>query len=347
MTLKRILALMLSVMTLLSFATSCGQGDLTPTETAAAQTETEEVGMIPQDEKEQDIVRILVIGNSGSKDVFLQLGRVFKAQGFGGKKYTLGFLYYAACTFYQHASFGKNNLPKYDYCVTESETFEMVNTDSTLKYAPEDKQWDVILLHPGTAPDLSHEDLKHSYRKQIEAYVNEHVPTEHVFGYLHRAPSPDDPVFFSSDWWAGYPKNFFEELKTCYNTENSKDYMERYKIELERVKTNILTDPTYEYPINAATGIAYAHKVMGVPQTELYRDYIHLSDFGRVLAAYTFYAQFTGEPIDEVKLDQVPAAARMEHYRPEGDLVLTEEMKHIIKESANYSLEHPWDSIAK
>jgi hypothetical protein len=223
----------------------------------------------------------------------------------------------------------------------------MVNTNSTLKYALEDKQWDVILLHPGTTPDLTHEDLRYSLRKQIEAYVNEHVPTEHVFGYLHRAPSPDDEVFFSPDWWAKYPKNFFEELQECYDTANPKDYMERYQIELDRVKTNILTDPTYEYPINTATGIAYAHKGMGVPQTELYRDYIHLSDFGRVLAAYTFYAQFTGEPIDEVKLDKVPAAARFEHYRSEGDLVLTEEMKNVIKESANYALEHPWDPITK
>jgi ABC-type enterochelin transport system substrate-binding protein len=133
---KRILAFILVVLMLLPLATACGQSELKIEETVAAQTETqaetqaetvtaqtEEGGMIPQNENERNIVRILVIGNSGSKDVFLQLGRVFKAQGFGGKKYTLGFLYLGGCMFYQHVAYAKNNTPKYDYCVTDSENY--------------------------------------------------------------------------------------------------------------------------------------------------------------------------------------------------------------------------------
>jgi hypothetical protein len=91
----------------------------------------------------------------------------------------------------------------------------------------------------------------------------------------------------------------------------------------------------------------YAQEVLGIAQTALYRDYTHLSDLGRVLAAYCFYVQFTGEAIDEVKLDRIPAKARQSRYQALGDLVLTEDLKYTIKEAANYSLEHPWEPIAK
>ena len=42
----------------------------------------------------------------------------------------------------------------------------------------------------------------------------------------------------------------------------------------------------------------------------------------------------------------IPAKSRQKRYQADGDLVLTEELKHVIKESANYSLEHPWDTVA-
>ncbi|MBR7165567.1 MAG: DUF4886 domain-containing protein [Clostridia bacterium] len=348
---KRILAFVLVVLMLLPFAGACGQSELqeqtkaaeetvteTKVETAEAE-ETEPAGMVPQSDYEKKVTRILVLGNSGSNDVFFQLGRVFNAQGFGGKQYTLAFLYYSGCKFSQHVEFMNRNDPVYDYRKTNDVGY-VTETGTTMEHALEDEQWDVILLHPGGSDDLTHKDLKKAFRKQIEEYVNEHVPTEHVFGYLHRATNPDDEVFFSPDWWRQPPEGFRATQKKNYGTE---DYLERYKIEMDLAKANILSDPTYEYTINTASGMAYAHKILGVSQTALYRDYTHLSDLGRVLSAYCLYAQFTGEAIEEVKLDSVPAKARQAHYQSQGDLVLTEDLKHIIKESANFSLQHPWE----
>ncbi|MBR3837559.1 MAG: DUF4886 domain-containing protein [Clostridia bacterium] len=348
---KRVLALLLVLITLLPLACACGQSELKAEETAQAETKTEAAaetvteaatetaGMKPQSDYEKKITRILVLGNSGSNDVFFQLGRVFNAQGFGGKQYTLAFLYYSGCKFSQHVEFMRQDAPVYDYRKTNDVGYTTV-AGATMKEALKDEQWDVILLHPGGSDDLTHENLKESFRKQIEEYVNEHVPTEHAFGYLHRATNPDDEVFFSSDWWRQPPEGFRSNQKKNYGTE---DYMERYKIEMNLAKAHILTDPTYEYTINTASGMAYAHKILGVSQTALYRDYTHLTDLGRVISAYCLYAQFTGEAIEEVKLDSVPAKARQAHYQSQGDLVLTEDLKHIIKESANFSLQNPWE----
>lgn len=348
---KKIIAFILTLALMLPLLVSCGgeQLSLAETETKTAETqaktqaETEEeaepTGPVPQSEYEKGITRILVLGNSGSNDIFFQLNRVFKAEGFGGKKYMLSFLYYSGCKFSQHVEFMKRNEPVYDYYKSTEAGGYTCQEQSTMKYALQDEQWDIIFLHPGAADDLTHKDLKQSFRKQLEELVNQYVPTEHSFGYLHRGTSPDDSRFFASDWWRQPPSGFHENVVKKYGTD---EYFARYKIEMDLANANILTDPIYEYTINTGSGMAYAHKVMGVSQLSLYRDYIHLSDFGRVLSAYCFYVQLTGQPLEEVKLDKVPAKARQSHYIPDGDLILTDELKNVIKESANFSLQNPW-----
>ncbi|MBR7165016.1 MAG: DUF4886 domain-containing protein [Clostridia bacterium] len=351
---KRFFALLLAILTVLPMAFSCGQSELaaektataeavTEAETAAETTEeTETVAMTPQSPYEQSVTRILVIGNSASNDIFFQLGRVFNAQGFGGKKYMLSFLYYSGCKFSQHVDFLTKDAPVYDYYKTSSTGYER-EEECTMKRALEDEQWDVILLHPGGAEDIMHEDFKLAFRRKIEAYVNEHVPTEHEFGFLHRGPNPNDPEIWGPNWPVTPPAGIRDRLQEYYSFDPAVQYAKT----TEAVKKHILTDPTYVHNISTAAGMFYAQQVLGVAQTALFRDYTHLSDFGRVLAAYCFYVQFTGEAIDEVKLDMIPAKARQARYQSQGDLILTEDLKHIIKTCANYSLEHPWDSIVK
>ena len=348
---KRIAVLLLTLALMLPLLVSCQSGGLSMEETAQAKTleetlketvaqaETGPKEMTPQSDYEKGITRILVLGNSGSNDIFFQMNRVFKAEGFGGKKYTLAFLYYSGCKFSQHVEFMKRNDPVYDYYKSTESGGYVCEEQSTMKHALKDEEWDIIFLHPGAYDDLTHKDLKQSFRKQLEDLVNQYVTTEHVFGYLHRATSPDDSRFFASDWWRQPPSGFRSNQTKAYGTE---EYFARYKIEMDLANAHILTDPIYEYTINTGSGMAYAHKVMGLSQLALYRDYIHLSDFGRVLSAYCFYVQLTGEPLEEVKLDKIPAKARQAHYVADGDLILTDELKNVIKESANFSLQNPW-----
>jgi len=353
---KRFLAFILVVLILLPCATACQQSLPGETESAKTAPETvaepkaepesetaEPVEMIPQSEYEQSITRILIIGNSSSNDIFTLLGRVFYAQGFGGKSYTISYLYYSGCTFTQHVKFMENDAPVYDYYKTDNGVAKTKDPEKTMKYALEDEQWDVILLHPGGAEDVLHSDLQRAQRKKIEAYVNKYVPTEHVFGFHMRCPNPNDSEIWGPSWPVKPPAGYREQLEKNYNFD---PYVQHAKYN-EAVKAHILTDPTYKYCVSTNAGVFYAQEVLGIAQTALYRDYTHLSDFARVLASYCFYVQFTGEPIDEVKLDRIPAKNRQSRYQSQGDLILTDDLKYIIKEAANYSLEHPWDSIVK
>ena len=113
---KRILTLLLTALLLLpliSCSSSELDGNLTPETTAETEdivtTEEEKpTGPIPQSETEKKKIKILVLGDSHTNDVFFQLARVFNAQGFENR-YTIGFLYYSSCSILQHVDFGTMN----------------------------------------------------------------------------------------------------------------------------------------------------------------------------------------------------------------------------------------------
>ena len=131
------------------------------------------------------------------------------------------------------------------------------------------------------------------------------------------------------------------------------------------VEKYIETDELIDGIFYTGTTIQYATEVLGMPEAELsgentpklhqqlsdrsmYRDYIHLSDYGRLFAAYQEYAQIYGlDHIEEVNVDVIEAHLRQWRWVPEGDVPLTQEMKDAIIESVNYTLQHPKEIIQK
>lgn len=82
----------------------------------------------------------------------------------------------------------------------------------------------------------------------------------------------------------------------------------------------------------------------GVASGGIYRDYTHISDFGRVLVAYLWYAKLTGKTeITEVNYTTISAALRATaKYQKLGDLTLTDEQIAAIIASVNYTLQNPY-----
>ena len=74
----------------------------------------------------------------------------------------------------------------------------------------------------------------------------------------------------------------------------------------------------------------------------MYRDYTHLSDYGRLLVAYQWYAQLMGlEKIETVKVDALPANLHQDKsmYPAMPDYTNTQEMKEeagqLLEENAD------------
>ncbi|MBR3837646.1 MAG: DUF4886 domain-containing protein [Clostridia bacterium] len=344
---KRILALLLTLVMVLPLLFACGVSELAvdemkaETETVVAETTAEEEteikqeGYLPQSQLERNVTRILIIGNSHSNDLFFQLARVFNAQGFD-TRYTLGFLYYSGCSQYQHVHFCENNQAVYDYY--ESSEVNYVRTEqSTMQDALKDHEWDIVFFQCGHT-DFQDETLAQKHRDRLMELVDQYLPTEHVFGWHASWPNPNDPDIWSNNWPVKPPAGHQQKMIDRYGL----DPVRQFNHYIRLTEKNITPDPRYTYVFSTGSAILYANRVLGLSQKALYRDYTHLSDLGRVIAAYSFYAQLTGKPIEEVKLDKVPAKKRQSRYQSQGDLILTEDLKHTIKESANYSLENTW-----
>ena len=71
------------------------------------------------------------------------------------------------------------------------------------------------------------------------------------------------------------------------------------------------------------------------------RDYIHATDLGCTIAAYTWLCCLAGiEKLEQIKLDKIPKAF-FNSTKSEFDLLLTEAQKAIILESVNNALAAP------
>jgi hypothetical protein len=102
-----------------------------------------------------------------------------------------------------------------------------------------------------------------------------------------------------------------------------------------------------QYLMNSATPIHYALTVLDREQLDLYRDYTHMSDYGRLICAYQWYAQLMGlEEITEVNMDTIPTTLKHANSKfpvlTNGVYPVTQDMKDDLIESVNWALKNPW-----
>lgn len=278
--------------------------------------------------------KILIIGNSHSIDAFHLLYEVFRAQS-PEKQIALGILYYSGCSIARHVAFGTENTPAYRFYYNDSGTWN-VTRETTLRASLEAQPWDLVFLQAAKS-DLD-ETLNLADRRTLEGFVEESVPTAHKFAWHTSWPSPNDETFFSPEYEQQPPAGYKDRLIRLYGF----NPVTQFTVLTDKAKAHILPDDTYAQKICTGAAVMYAHLTLGVPQIRLWRDYTHLGDYGRLVAAYGFYTQFTGKPITEVRMDTVPVSLRHKRFQALGDLAVTEEMKKVILQAANHALEDPW-----
>lgn len=141
------------------------------------------------------------------------------------------------------------------------------------------------------------------------------------------------------------PETFRDNFLEKFNG----DRLAHFERICENIKTYVETDEDYDIVFHSGTAIQYASETLGVAEgdptrkLDLYRDYTHLSDFGRLIVAYQWYAQIFGlEELTEVNVDVIAEHLRAT-YREQafGDLEITDAHKQIIIDSVNYALKNP------
>ena len=324
---KRFLALTLAVVMLLGMLTAC-QNEQEATEP----TETEYV----QSAEEQEILRILTIGNSHTNDTTWLLYEVF-AKEMPEQKVMLGTMYYSGCTVAQHVMYAKGDLPEYVYYKNDSGFWDSIQ-NAPLSYALEEQVWDVVMLHEMNNNVVLDQTYNNDNLQTLIDYVKDNTAGTPEFMWNLSWANPVAEEYFDPNYSVPMPSGW----KGGYEERSDLNYTKMFTQMVEKTQQYTMKNENLVGMAPTGTALCYARNVMGQTDLELFRDYTHTSDFGRLISAYVWYATLTGKTeITEVKIDEIPRELRHERFR-DFPLAITEEMKEVIIESVNFALKNPW-----
>lgn len=316
---KRVLAFILCLATAFCLLSACGNTadggtPSNPTETTPAPTETPE---------EAEVLKIMILGSSRSINTFQMLWNAFNDQ-MPEQKVVLGVMYYSGCSISEHVNFISNNQAVYRYYYNDSGRW-ITKDDVTMDVGLADQAWDVIFLQAGDGDTAN--KMNESGRKYLVDYVNSIIKTPHTF-------------WWHSTWFNATDPDLYDDAKKA--EAYSVDQIAQLTATNDAAKKYVLDDPMFAGHITSGTPMMYALKELGLTDKDLFRDHTHLSDYGYILIAYAFCAQFTGKPVTEINIDSIPAHLRHKNTQSEGDLILTEDMKQAIIKTVDYTLKNPW-----
>lgn len=281
----------------------------------------------------KETLRFLCIGNSHTIDSSHMLYEVF-AKEMPEQKIEIGSMYHSGCSVEQHLKFAAEEALEYWYCKNTDGTWN-IKKEAPLKACFDDQQWDVVLLYDMNNSSVLEETYaQNNIQKLMDYVVQKNGKTPTFFWNFGWANPTCDELLPDTEFIAGWKKWY--RLRSDLN----------YEIMANQLVTNTKKYVAGKYPFEAimptGTAFYYARNVLGQHDTVLYRDYTHATEFGRLIAAYVWFATLTGKKeITEVKVNEIPAHLRVEVADRDKALPLTQEQKDILIESVNYALKNP------
>lgn len=280
-------------------------------------------------------LKILTLGHSLALDSAHMLNLVADAEGYEGL--TIATLYYSGCPLYKHVKFMTEDAAEYSLHLSSTDTPDQAPTKIsgvTMKYALEYDDWDIVIMQGGVFEIAKHNTYTNGDIQLIQNYVNKYNPGA-IFAWNVTWVPPTTESLQNQ-----YPKSPNTYISGYAAYDNDRSVM--YGYVMECVQAYIETDSTFIYVIPAGTAIENALS-SHLEETDIYRDYVHMNDLGRVIAAYTWYCTLAGiDHLDEIQLDAIPVAF-FKTTTGEEDRVLTDEEKRIILEAVNNALADPYN----
>ena len=326
----RIFCFILVVAMILPVLTGCGEKPATqqtPETTKPAPEPTEPA-------EEAGVLKILTLGHSLTVDSCHMLNLVAHAEGFDNL--LIGTLYYSGCPLNKHVKFLADNEPAYNLYISSTDTPTVtpnITEGVTMKDALTYEYWDIIIMQAGVFEVARSVTYTNGDIQTIQTYVNEHKlnPLARFAWHMPWVFPVDRDLQLTKDN-DSYHKNYEE-----FDHDRSKLYGAMTKC----VGDHITTDETFEFLIPSGTALENALSSY-MTEKDLHRDYAHASDFGRLIAAYTWYCKLAGlEQLDAVKLDKVPKQFFKSIPAGSPDWVLTDHEKELLIESVNNALKNP------
>lgn len=274
--------------------------------------------------EDDGVLKILILGSSRSVNTFQLLYQAFKDQ-LPEQEFVMGVMYYSGCSMTMHERFIKNSEAVYHYYRNDGGDWS-ITPGKRMEEGLHAENWDVVLLQAGTG-DLD-KQMQLETRNFLKSFIDDHLIDPYA-------------LWWHSTWFNSTDPELYKPPKTAEDAAKV-DQVAQLTQTNEAAKAYVLNDPMFAGHITSGTPMMYALKCLGLEDKDLFRDHTHLSDFGCMLVAYAFYAQYTGNPVTEINLDKIPVSLRHKEYQHLGDMEVTAEMKQIIIDTVAYTLNNPW-----
>lgn len=335
---KKLFCLVLSMILLLGTFTACG-GNTTAETTAAPTTEPTVPSQSPE---EEEVFKILMIGQSHAQDAAWLVCDVLSTE-MPDKKFLVADIY-QSIHLDEHIQNIKEGNAVYTYTEFSGDfNMEQIN-NYKINDAVKKHQWDLIVFNEATWPQT--EDA--SYTDGDFQWLTDWLRENAAWPYFKFAYNATWAQPVSAENYAPGRQTAPDGFREKYMDKFGGDRTKHFARICEMMEKYVETDPDYDYVFHSGTAIQYASETFGVPEGdpmrryELYRDYTHMSDFGRLIVAYQWYCQiFSVEELTEVNVDMIPAHMRTKCAKMFGDLAIDDTMKQAVIESVNFALKHP------
>ena len=348
---KKLIALLLAATLCLGLLAACGG----TTEPEPTEPETPKV-------EDDGVMKILLIGHSLFPDVVKNEG--------GMDNLVVGFLYHSGCLVAQHVNYARQGAAQYAYYEYDTATQdEWLRADcngnftpcqagaandiyiedgsiaQTLEFGISRHDWDMVILQAGSGESAGRRTsnyYKNEPTKTLPDFITElkeyvlskdcEPATVPQFSWNMVWSSPKDPAVRSDS------TNLM--LLTEYEDSEYVYYKAMAKVLQEEI------EPKFEWTYVFPNGTAIQNiKSTKLTNAEIYRDYAHVTDFGRLAAAYTWYCTLTGKDITECEIPPLNHKVLLDKIaRNTGkDMELSEEYRAILIEAVGNALKNPYD----
>ena len=358
---KRLLSVLLAIVLSVGMLVGC-QNNVSPDQTGTQNTE-ENLPPVEDD----GVMKILLICHSLGVDSVFMFPDICKSEGV--ENLVVGFLYHSGCRVVQHLDYAKANAAQYAYyeydiskddvwqradcnghfenCLAGSANDKYIEDGSiaqTLEFGISRHDWDMVILQGGSTETADRKDSYYTskgHELNLTGYIQE--LRDYV---LSKDIEPRTVPEFSWNMVWSQPKDpsvrterSNELLDREFGGSELKVYEEMARVCQEKIIPNF--EWTYIFP-NATT--IQNLKSSTWENTKIYRDYAHVTDFGRWAAAYTWYCTMFDKDITECKLapmnykvvlDEVSRIRNM-------DLEWTQEQKDMLIEAVGNALKTPY-----
>ena len=282
--------------------------------------------------------KVLTIGHSLSVDSNHMLALIANAEGYAGLE--VGTLYYSGCSLARHVQYMQEGTDAYNLYISSSDSVSAPPTilqKVTMKEGVCYQEWDLIILQGGMFELAKDETFTDGNIQLLQNFVNEHKLNKKAnFAWNMPLAFATDP-----DLVAKYPSSTNNPYITGYVPYNN-DRLALYNDFSSAIVRNIVPDTTFQFVIPTGTAVENAISAYST-EKGIMRDFAHLTDLGRVIAAYTWYCRIANvDHLDDLALTTVPLNYLNTNKSIGTDWTLTEAEQKLVLEAVNNALQQPF-----